>query len=225
MLSGEIIPNVPHFTQYANTLSSPTGKLVANVANYTGYYYWKLYNRLALTDGSNLASTNDAPVFRLEEVMLNYAEAQAELGAFTQTTADQTINVLRQRANPTNWPAMKMDISKIDASFDTRRDADVDPLVWEIRRERRVELFGDGFRFNDIKRWGKASYMTGQAMGVKVKNADYGGKLTISGGSAIGYVIFQPTASGWKDAYYLEPVPSGEILLNPKLTQNPGYPQ
>jgi hypothetical protein len=67
--------------------------------------------------------------------------------------------------------------------------------------------------------------MTGQAMGVKVKNADYGGKLTISGGSAVGYVIFQPAASGWKDAYYLEPIPSGEILLNPKLTQNPGYPQ
>jgi starch-binding outer membrane protein, SusD/RagB family len=225
MASGDIIPNIPHFTQYANTLSSPTGKVVANVANYTGYYYWKLYNRLALTDGSNLGSTNDAPVFRLEEVMLNYAEAQYELGAFTQTIADQTINVLRQRANPTSWPAMKMDVARIDASFDARRDVDVDPVLWEIRRERRVELFGDGFRFNDIKRWGKGNYMTGQAQGVKVKNSDYGGKLTIAGGSAIGYVIYQPAASGWKDAYYLEPVPSGEILLNPKLVQNPGYPQ
>jgi len=180
---------------------------------------------MALTDGSNLGSTNDAPVFRLEEVMLNYAEAQFESGAFTQTIADQTINVLRQRANPTNWPSMKMDISRIDGSFDTRRDADVDPILWEIRRERRIELFGDGFRFNDIKRWSKASYMVGQAQGVKVKNSDYGGKLTILGGSATGYVIFQPAAIGWKDAYYLEPVPSGEILLNPKLGQNPGYPQ
>ncbi|HEY1872757.1 MAG TPA: RagB/SusD family nutrient uptake outer membrane protein, partial [Chitinophagaceae bacterium] len=225
MASGDVIPNIPHFTQYTNALSSPTGKAVANVANYTGYYYWKLYNRLPLTDGSNLGSTNDAPVFRLEEVMLNYAEAQYELDAFTQAIADQTINVLRQRANPTNWPAMKMNVDQIDGSFDTNRDADVDPVLWEIRRERRIELFGDGFRFNDIKRWAKSSYMLGQAMGVKVKNATYGGKLTILGGTATGYVIFQPVASGWKDAYYLEPVPSGEILLNPNLVQNPGYTQ
>ena len=223
MKSGDIIPNIPHFTLYQNTLSSPTGKIVASVANYMGYYYWKLYNRLPLTDGSNYGSVNDCPLFRLEEVMLNYAEAQFELGAFTQAIADQTINVLRQRANPTNWPAMKMVVGSIDANFDKNRDQTVDPVLWEIRRERRIELFGDGFRFNDLKRWAKGSYLINQALGVRVNNATYGNKLSISGGGATGYVFYQPAATGWNDKYYLEPVPIQEILLNGNLVQNPGY--
>jgi len=224
MKSGSIIPNIPHFTLYANTLTSPSGQVVANVANYSGYYYWKLYNRIPLTDGTNLGSVNDCPVFRLEEVMLNYAEAQYELGAFTQGIADHTINILRQRANPNKWPAMQMIIANIDGSFDTNRDVDVDPVLWEIRRERRIELFGDGFRFNDLKRWSKGSYMLGQKLGVKVSNATYGNKLSINGGTATGYVQYQPASTGWNDKYYLEPVPTQEMSLNPALTpNNPGY--
>lgn len=224
MKSGSIIPNIPHFTLYANTLSSPTGQVVANVANYLGYYYWKLYNRLPLTDGTNLGSVNDCPVFRLEEVMLNYAEAQYELGAFTQGIADHTINILRQRANPNKWPAMQMIVSNIDGSFDTNRDPDVDPVLWEIRRERRIEMFGDGFRFNDLKRWSKGSYLLGQKLGVRVTNATYGNKLSINGAIATGYVQYQPATSGWSDKYYLEPVPTQEISLNLALApNNPGY--
>lgn len=53
------------------------------------------------------------PIFRVEEVMLNYAEAMCELGEFTQSVADQTINKLRPRAN-----VSPMKVSEINESFD-----------------------------------------------------------------------------------------------------------
>jgi hypothetical protein len=167
---------------------------------------------------ANNNSTNDCPLFRIEEVWLNYAEAQFELGQFTQAIADQTINKLRPRANLPN-----MQVAAINGSFDTNRDPSVDPVLWEIRRERRVELMGDGFRFNDIKRWKKGNYITKQQLGVWVNNADFGNKLSISGGAASGYVQYFGVPAGWLDKYYLEPVPSQEIVLNPGLKQSPNW--
>ena len=41
---------------------------------------------------------------------------------------------------------------------DSQRDADVSPILWEIRRERRVELVYEGLRFNDLRRWKKLNY-------------------------------------------------------------------
>ena len=39
------------------------------------------------------------PLFRLGEILLNYAEAMYELGQFDQSIADETINKLRKRAH------------------------------------------------------------------------------------------------------------------------------
>ena len=45
-----------------------------------------------------------------------------------------------------------MIVAEITDSFDPARDQSVPAILWEIRRERRVELMGDGFRFRDLKR-------------------------------------------------------------------------
>jgi hypothetical protein len=42
---------------------------------------------------------------------------------------------------------------------DPKRDADVSPLLWEIRRERRMEFAFEIFRLADLKRWSKLKYM------------------------------------------------------------------
>ena len=42
---------------------------------------------------------------------------------------------------------------------DPDRDTDVPPILWEIRRERAVELSMEGQRRNDLQRWGKFSYL------------------------------------------------------------------
>ncbi len=205
---GIVISTAPHFYLFNAGQSQAISQL--------GFFFWKYYNQLPFD--VNSYSTNDCPLFRIEEVMLNYAEAEFELGSFSQAIADQTINKLRPRANLPN-----MIVANIGASFDLNRDPTVDPVLWEIRRERRVELMGDGFRFNDLKRWNKGTYFNKQQLGVYVNNANFGNALTISGGGKTGYVQFYPVPTGWLDKYYLEPVPKDQLVLNPSLKQTTGW--
>ncbi len=95
--------------------------------------------------------------FQVGEVMLNYAEAAFELGRFTQEVADATINKLRARGGTKN-----MTVGQIDADWDTKRDSDVAPVLWEIRRERVMELATEGFHFDDLRRWKKSGKSTQQ---------------------------------------------------------------
>ncbi|MCH5684866.1 RagB/SusD family nutrient uptake outer membrane protein [Niabella sp. W65] len=94
------------------------------------------------------ADINDCPVFRMGEILMNYAEAQFELGQFSQAIANATINKTRARGE-----VAPLNISAIPN--DPTRDPAVDPVLWEIRRERAVELMGEGFRFDDLRRWKK----------------------------------------------------------------------
>ncbi len=206
---GYQVAGFPHFRNYPNG----QGFLVTHL----GFYFWKYYNR-HVDNMALRSSTVDYLLFGIEEVMLNYAEAKFELGEFSQSVADATINKLRVRAV---IPAMN--VSEIDASFDLNRDQSVDPVLWEIRRERRIELMGDGFRFRDLKRWKKGEYVNKQPLGAWVKSSDYGSKLNILGGADEGYSILFAKPSGWLEKYYLEPIPTQEIALNPKLKQNPGW--
>ena len=109
--------------------------------------------------------------------MLNYAEAMCELGEFDQTVADVTINKLRPRAN-----VKLMKVSEINSAFDPKRDLgnpdypndyEVSPLLWEIRRERRIELFSEGFRFDDLRRWKKCHYALKKKLGQYVRASDF----------------------------------------------------
>lgn len=113
--------------------------------------------------GSN-TNTNDAPVIRYSEVLLNWIEAKAELGTAGQADIDKSINALRDRDLAPE--AIALGVQKtahltlpVAADFDPARDADVDPLIWEIRRERRMELAYEHSRLADIRRWKKLDYM------------------------------------------------------------------
>lgn len=118
--------------------------------------------------GSN-TNTSDAPVIRLGEVVLNWIEAKAVLAqyfggpAVTQDDLDHSINAIRNR--PLDAVAIQKGVQKTAplqlASLpdDPERDADVPQLIWEIRRERRMEFVFEGFRLLDLKRWNKLNYM------------------------------------------------------------------
>ncbi len=214
-----------------------------------GYYVYKYYN--TSVDPSGQSSTNDLPIFRVGETMLNYAEAMYELGRFDQAVADLTINVLRPRAG-----VAPMNVAAINASFDPDRDKggysnpsdpvqitdyEVAPVLWEIRRERHVELMGDGFRFTDLKRWRKGHYMNTIQLGATVDNTDYNNSLAIwpfdinqgaktaasNGQKGPIALAGDPVkeGKGWKWYYYFYPIPPTELALNPQLTQNPGWDQ
>ena len=200
----------PHFRKFNGGQGFAVSQL--------GYYFYKFYN--TTTDVSGFVNTTDAPIFRIEEALLNYAEASYELGEFDQTIADITINKIRKRVNMPN-----MVVADIDASFDLKRDADVAPVLWEIRRERRVELMEEGFRFNDIRRWKKGNYLDKQELGMWVDNSKYGNKLTIHGGGKEGYVEYNTVPLGWLEYYYLYPLPKDQLILNKNLQQNPNWGQ
>lgn len=208
------------------------------MASYSGYYMWRHYNLWDTNSNMGWTNTCDKPIFYIEEVLLNYAEAMFETGQFNQGVADLTINKLRPRAG-----IAPMVVSEINANFDPKRDQTVDPVLWEIRRERITELMGEGFGFQDIRRWKKGDWFINQEqMGCYIKKADYTDskgaiapgwsdlKLVNRDGTAAtdeGYLkrFDNPTkdGKGWKDAYYLYPISLNDLSLNDKLIQNPGW--
>lgn len=112
---------------------------------------------------SGSRNETDYPVFRYAEALLNWIEAKAELGAVTQSDLDKSINAIRNR--PLAPEAIAKGVKKTaplqlaNMPNDPNRDPDVTPLIWEIRRERRMEFAFEYGRFEDLKRWKKLEYM------------------------------------------------------------------
>lgn len=136
---------------------------IASNYSTSGYAQLKFLNEEIRdqTIGSSNLNPTDAPVIRYGEVLMNYAEASAELGNLTQADLDKSINVLRSR-DGIDMPHLQVmgDEPAVNGATydDPERDPDVPPIIWEIRRERRVELMMEGFRLNDLKRWKKLEY-------------------------------------------------------------------
>ncbi|MBD0835380.1 RagB/SusD family nutrient uptake outer membrane protein [Aestuariibaculum suncheonense] len=208
------IDRMPHIKGSANSL--------APMSNFCGYYMNMFYNVSTNVTGGARFSTTDSPIFHIEEVLLNYAEIMFELGKFNQSVADVTINKLRPRAGIAN-----MTVSDISDSFDPNRDQTVPAILWEIRRERMVELMGEGFGFDDIRRWKKADfYINQQPLGVRIPREGNPTSLKwIETGEDAGrcYRIDDVLhlGLGWKEHYYLYPIPLKQRTLNPNLNQNP----
>lgn len=225
--AGQIVREVPHFRLNAYNMGQ------GYMSSYGGYYVWKYYNTVTPVNSAGSLNSTDFALFRMGEVMVNHAEAAWELGLFNQTVADATINVLRKRAH-----VKDMLIAEIDGDFDPKRDKSIDPVLWEIRRERRVELMFEGYRFDDLRRWKKAEYMNAQQYGVYIKKSDLEDERHMGAAANIdnfrlqldrngdeGRIVFFNKPAGWLDRHYLFPLPSNELLLNKDLTQNAGYPR
>ena len=155
--------------------------------------------------------------------MIN-AEAKAELGTITQDDLDKTVNELRDRVG---MPHLSLSVGFVDSKW-PNWGYDLSPLLQEIRRERRVELAGEGFRFGDLKRWaaGKLLNNVQTYVGKFTKNADGEWKQAIIYGNYTNEDLsYQEGKSRtWNDKMYLYPIPTGELQRNPNLLpQNPGW--
>ena len=215
---------------------------IASNYSSSGYAVLKFLNDdiKDLPEGLGSLNPTDAPVIRLGEVMMNYAEAAAELGALTQADLDLTINKLRKRTG-INMPALQVlgGSPAVNGVVydDPARDPGVPSLIWEIRRERRIELMMEGFRTTDLRRWKKYEYVDTKAKpdinrGAWIKKSDFPGvKADIEGGAAEGYIVpavkpeVQRTFTDPK--VYLTPLPQDQIKLysdhGVELKQNPGW--
>ncbi|OQP52657.1 hypothetical protein A4H97_25395 [Niastella yeongjuensis] len=109
---------------------------------------------------------NSIPIMRYAEVLLNYAEAKAELGALSLADWNLTIGALRTRAGVTNTGLPTVADPYLHANFYPNVS---DPVLLEIRRERSVELVGEfGFRYDDLMRWHLGSNLLNSYDGIYV---------------------------------------------------------
>jgi hypothetical protein len=175
-------------------------------------------------------STQALIYFRYAEVLLNFAEAKAELGTLTQADADKSINKLRSRVN---MPYLNIGNIVSDPAWIF---PELSPVINEIRRERRVELACEGFRHDDIFRWGAAKALLAgwQPKGAKLKQwatlfpASVLNKYPVDGN---GYIVPFGNVPAMTGGYkfndkrdYLSPLPSDQLVLNPALGgNNPGW--
>lgn len=140
----------------------------------TGYQPIKFVQEPTASGGNvdrNDRSTCDLPVYRYAEVLLNYAEAKAELGTLTQEDLDISVNEIRKRVG-------MPDLSMNDANANPDRylsseetgypnvTGDNKGVILEIRRERAIELSQEGFRFDDLVRWKAGSCIDQELYGM-----------------------------------------------------------
>jgi starch-binding outer membrane protein, SusD/RagB family len=175
---------------------------------------------LAINDGETASI-----IFRYAEALLNYAEAKAELNEITQADVDISINLLRRRVQ---MPDMKLNAITTDPNW---LYPQLSPAINEIRRERRVELACEGYRFDDLERWADIDRLVNQRpLGAIFKQSDFpslvpGTNIYINPNGYIdpyqkaltGGYKFNPARD------YLLPIPQLELTLNKNLTQNPGW--
>ena len=196
---------------------------------YTGYHVIKVYN-VSSAHASYNSSVTPGLSMRYAEALLNYAEAKAELGngSISQADLDISINKLRDRdgmVHLTNTPQM-------DPRY---ADLGISAALVEIRRERRVELFFEGFRYDDLRRWKQGKKLEKKDYGMRWDDAnknrvDPDGKATVQVGSVNGVSYLEPykgtdfeTPVFDESKHYYWPLPLNVLSQNPALEQNPGW--
>lgn len=239
------------------------GALVPTAPNYavaiTGYHTSKFTLDDTQFDQVD-ACDNNIIMFRYAEVLLNYAEAKAEMNSLSDQDWAKTIGVLRARGGITNGLNTKP--TTVDTYMQTRFFPGIsNPEILEIRRERAVELSFEGFAWSDICRWKVGELVTNVWDGIYIPqfetpydmNGDgsldvcftkelnptkvpgvyylYVGEFlgngainnTQIGDDGHSIVYMKDQIRTWDNKLYFYPIPAMDLVMNPKLGQNPGW--
>ena len=188
------------------------GKTATSHAN-SGYLNQKWGSERNVAD---YYESYDYPVIRYAEVLLNFAEALYEYNdAITDADLNISLNKVRQRSNP-NMTLLSNDL--VSSNGLSMRE--------EIRRERTVELYLEGFRIDDLKRWKTAeTEMPQNLTGVVYTGTTLETSWANPGrtrDAATGRILLYDGRT-WAQKNYLYPLPSDQRQLNPNLSQNPGW--
>lgn len=120
---------------------------------YTGYQIIKgTYDeRFPYDDESR--NENAHLIFRYAEVLLNKAEALAELGTMTDADWTSTIGALRARAGIQGTSLTQRPATADPYMVEFYNNKFTDPVLLEVLRERAVEMITEGLRPDDLIRW------------------------------------------------------------------------
>lgn len=186
----------------------------------TGMGLFKYYNPDdTWQPGSTYYSYKVEPAIRFADVLLWYTEASNEITSgqsYTFDTYDKAGSI-----------TVKRDVDKMRSAFsqvrfraglpDATDYADAAQFRVTLKRERQIELFAEGSRYFDLRRWKDAPVE--EALPIMGMNVDMGlGRKD---------EFYKPVPSDmpkvWLDKMYLWPIPKNEAERNVKLTQNPGW--
>lgn len=175
---------------------------------------------------TNQKDINDMPIFRFAETLLIFAEAKAELGILNQNDLDISIKQIRDRVGMPN-----INLSEANANPDPYLEKQYPHVagpnkgvILEIRRERRIELVMESFRWDDMMRWKEGATFMEQFKGMYFPSI---GSFDLDGDGNIDVHIYKdtkPSLDGKSIQYLklnsditLENGESGCILINPHL--------
>jgi starch-binding outer membrane protein, SusD/RagB family len=159
-------------------------------------------------------------LFSYSEVLLNYAEAKCELDG---TVAYSQLNELRARVGMPDFTVNQQsaDPNLLDYGYS------ISDALYEIRRERCVELAFYRFRESDWKRWAAHSLFKGKRpLGYPFKADEFPGFSPLLNENGLIDILQNelPNGYGFRPGQdYLNSIPETELTLNPNLTQNPGW--
>ncbi|WP_159470311.1 RagB/SusD family nutrient uptake outer membrane protein [Dyadobacter sp. 3J3] len=187
----------------------------------TGYQLTKFVT--AAANDANGKSPNPLPIFRYAEVLLNFAEAKAELSTLTQADLEKSIKRIRDRVG---MPALNLTTANANpdpylTSQYTQVKGSNAGIILEIRRERRIELVMEGFRWNDLMRWKEGHLLAQQFKGAYFPGA---GNYDLDGDGKTDLVLYTGTQPGIQDTQFLKlgtdvtlenGTAGGNIVVNP----------
>lgn len=187
----------------------------------SGYGVFKFENLEApyLNRTTGNKNYTDGPVYWYANILLNYAEACAETGKDAEAIG--AIDKIRTRAGlPT--------LTSTGVLHDPANNMGVSDLIWEVRRERRIELMYDNDdRYWCLIRWHQLDKLDTEKYPEIVAGAWIGDHVIKDNHpdvDANGYI----TTAGYgvrkyEPRQYLRPIPSGQADYNENIGQNPGW--
>lgn len=147
--------------------------------------------------------TTDVCYMRAAEMGFIEAEAQAHQGKLVQ--ADSTLTqIMRIRNSKYQMPSAAV--------------TDKNKMLIEIWHQRKIELWGEGFRYSDLQRCAVLPAAAGSDL---PGHMFYQGLHREASGGAFGIYSTSTTWTNPLDPRFVFKIPSGEMNYNPDMVQNP----
>ncbi|MDE6497141.1 MAG: RagB/SusD family nutrient uptake outer membrane protein [Muribaculaceae bacterium] len=165
-----------------------------------------------------------APIYWTSYIACNYAEAKAELGQFDQTAFNKSLKKLYERAG---LGAIITGPDYLASLNDPDNNMGVSSLLWEVRRCRRCELMFDNWiRYWDLVRWHQLDLLDSTKHPNVLRGAYVANSPVLPGGTSVdgeGFYRSYTNERTFSPKYYLYPIPTAQITLNPELGKNPNW--